>query len=61
MEVHGSLTDEGRVQWGREAVLQARGSHKHATAVNRLLPHSCAGAGVLRENASATLSPASSR
>lgn len=28
--------------------------------LNRLLPHSCAGAGVLRENASATLSPASS-
>lgn len=36
MEVHGSLTDEGRVQWGREAVLQAHGSHKHATAAEQV-------------------------
>lgn len=36
MEVHGSLTDEGRVQWGWEAVLQAHGSHEHATAAEQV-------------------------
>lgn len=36
MEVRGRLTDEGRVQGGREAVLQAHGHREHTTAAEEV-------------------------